>query len=465
MIQKRKQLLCIAAAMSLMCGCSSKAYSILPLAGNAQQETEAGDGEGAKQESDEDTGEHQETEKAGEMKGREVKSGETEAAFPEITVIDTLPAVDETIPRELTPLPSSEIINIMGTKEEKHPVRRADGTVAYENRTVTHVICHDHDVCFSIPDGGQTGYMDSGVRVKYLGERERQVISELDEKNVVGDDCEEFNESMAKTRQLIADGFLQDAFARYLSDFPELALEDKKLTLELYNAERTDRMEDDTSWWELDYRLYVELADGSRQSIATMDITKVFSWDDAHYRIWGYPNLMWELLEQPAEDMGETMLTVLPEGTFTDEASICEYMEQFASERQITWECTRESSAWYDYLVWKGEGGGYQYQIAVPVMNEDAGSWLIQAKIKTGAEKPQDCWNALSEFMQTFHANPYYYHVKKGDTLSDIAQIYLGSDDRYPLLADINGLANSDLIYEGQLIEIPLDMIGQVPQP
>lgn len=423
MLQKRWKL-CIAAVMFLLCGCTRKVYGVQPFDGGARQETEE--------------------------------------AFPEITVIDMLPAVDETVPRELVPLPSSEIINILDPEEEWQPVRQEDGTVSYGKRTVTHVICHDHDVCFIIPDGGQTGFMDSGVRVEYIGEREREVLRELDDKNVVGEDCKEFNEGMAKTRQLIADGFLQDAFTEYLSDFPELGLEDKKLTLELYRAERTDRMDDRTSWWELDYRLFVELADGGRQAIATMDITRVFlvqgeenTWDDAHYRIWGYPNLMWELLEQPEEDLGETMLTVLPEGTFTDEASIYGYMEQLASEMQIAWECSRESSVWYDYLVFQGEGGGYQYHIAVPVINGDAGSWLIQAKIKTGAGHPEACLDALAVFMETFHANPYCYHVKKGDTLSDIARIYLGSEGQYPLLAKVNGLADPDRILAGQWIEIP----------
>lgn len=96
----------------------------------------------------------------------------------------------------------------------------------------------------------------------------------------------------------------------------------------------------------MDYCLTAGLEDGSRLTLATMDIAKVFlvqgeenTWDDAHYRIWGYPSAMWELLEQPEEDQGETFLTVLPEGTFTDEESVFDYMEQYAEERQITWDC------------------------------------------------------------------------------------------------------------------------------
>ena len=445
--QKRK--LCIVAAMLILCGCAQGEDSALELAGSSQQ-----------------TEQQRETEGAGAAEDGREEIEETEnieTAFPQITVIDTLPEVDETVPNELTPLPSSEIMNIMGQEEAQLRIRQENGSFFNEQFNVYNVICHDHDVSFAMPEGGQIIWRGSGVSVRYIGVREQEIIKELDEKNVVGDYCWEFNEGIAKTRQLIAEGFLQDVFAKYLSEFPELQLEDKELTLELIYAGRTDRMEDNTSWWELDYGLIAELEDGSRLTLATMDITRVFlvqgeenTWDDTYYRIWGYPDSMWELLEQPQEDKGETLLTVLPEGTFTDEASIYDYMEQYAKERQITWECTRESGFWYDYLIWKGEGGGYQYRVAVPIMDEGAGSWLIQAQIKKGAERPEDCWQALSVFMQTFHANPYFYRVKEGDTLYGIAETYLEDGNSYPRLAGINRLADPDFIYEGQLIEIPV---------
>lgn len=444
-----KRQLCIVAATLILCGCAQGEGSTLELTESSRQ-----------------TEQQRETEGAGVAEDGREEIEETEnieTAFPKITVIDTLPEVDETVPNELTPLPSSEIMNIMGQEEAQLSIRQENGSFFNEQFNVYNVICHDHDVSFAMPEGGQIIWRGSGVSVRYIGVREQEIIKELDEKNVVGDYCWEFNEGIAKTRQLIAEGFLQDVFIKYLSEFPELQLEDKELTLELIYAGRTDRMEDNTSWWELDYGLIAELEDGSRLTLASMDITKVFlvqgeenTWDDTYYRIWGYPDSMWELLEQPQEDKGETLLTVLPEGTFTDEASIYDYMEQYAKERQITWECSRESGFWYDYLIWKGEGGGYQYRVAVPIMDEGAGSWIIQAQIKKGAERPEDCWHALSVFMQTFHANPYFYRVKEGDTLYGIAETYLEDGNSYPRLAGINRLADPDFIYEGQLIEIPV---------
>lgn len=437
-----KWMLGIGATLIILCGCSQKVDDASASANGSVQEEQ-----------------YTETDAA-----REASVTEGENTFPEIIVIDTLPEVDETIPREQTPLPSSEIMNMIGQKNIRQRIWWEDGTFSDELLSVHHVVCHDHDVSFAMPEDGQISWMGSGVSVQYIGEREREVLRKLDEKNVVGDDCKEFNESMAKTRQLIAEGFLQDEFVKYLSKFPELQLEGRELTLELFRAGRTDRIEDGTSWWELDYSLTTKLEDGSSIILATMDITRVFlvegeenTWDDTHYRIWGNPSAMWELLEQPAEDRGETFLTVLPEGTFTDEESIHDYMEQYARERKITWEYSRESSFWYDYLVWQGEGGGYQYRVAVPITDERTGNWLIQAVIKEGAEKPEDCFNALAVFMHTFHGNPYCYRVKEGDTLYGIAGTYLGDGSNYPCLAERNGIADPDFISIGQLIEIPVD--------
>lgn len=46
------------------------------------------------------------------------------------------------------------------------------------------------------------------------------------------------------------------------------------------------------------------------------------------------------------------------------------------------------------------------------------------------------------------------YTVKRGDTLSQIALTYLGSASKYQYLAQINGIANPNLIYVGQVIKL-----------
>lgn len=94
--------------------------------------------------------------------------------------------------------------------------------------------------------------------------------------------------------------------------------------------------------------------------------------------------------------------------------------------------------------------------MAVPITDKATGSWLIQAIIKKGADHPEYYQNALAVFMQTFHGNPYCYRVKEGDTMYGIAETYLEDGNFYPWLADINEIADPDLIYKGQLIEVPI---------
>lgn len=47
------------------------------------------------------------------------------------------------------------------------------------------------------------------------------------------------------------------------------------------------------------------------------------------------------------------------------------------------------------------------------------------------------------------------YTVKKGDTLSAIAQRELGAASRWPEIARLNAIPNFDLIYPGQVLRIP----------
>lgn len=52
------------------------------------------------------------------------------------------------------------------------------------------------------------------------------------------------------------------------------------------------------------------------------------------------------------------------------------------------------------------------------------------------------------------------YTVRNGDTLSAIAQRELGAASRWPEIANLNGLANPDLIYPGQELRMPGYGIG-----
>lgn len=47
------------------------------------------------------------------------------------------------------------------------------------------------------------------------------------------------------------------------------------------------------------------------------------------------------------------------------------------------------------------------------------------------------------------------YVVQSGDTLSGLAERFLGSSDRWKQIADANGIQNPDMISVGQKLEIP----------
>ncbi|MFT4200184.1 LysM peptidoglycan-binding domain-containing protein [Gordonia sp. (in: high G+C Gram-positive bacteria)] len=47
------------------------------------------------------------------------------------------------------------------------------------------------------------------------------------------------------------------------------------------------------------------------------------------------------------------------------------------------------------------------------------------------------------------------YTVVEGDTLWAIAERFLGDGDKFPQLAELNGIANPDLINVGQVIKLP----------
>ena len=50
---------------------------------------------------------------------------------------------------------------------------------------------------------------------------------------------------------------------------------------------------------------------------------------------------------------------------------------------------------------------------------------------------------------------PKVYTVQKGDTLYGIARKLYGDQRRYKDIAKLNGIANPDLIYVGQVLKIP----------
>ena len=63
--------------------------------------------------------------------------------------------------------------------------------------------------------------------------------------------------------------------------------------------------------------------------------------------------------------------------------------------------------------------------------------------------------SADREAAQQAGLNGEEYVVQSGDTLSGLAERFLGSADQWKQIADANGLQNPDMISVGQKLEIP----------
>lgn len=83
-------------------------------------------------------------------------------------------------------------------------------------------------------------------------------------------------------------------------------------------------------------------------------------------------------------------------------------------------------------------------------------------KAKVQAYMAQFAGSSGGTVQQPITGNNGTYTVKAGDTLSGIAETYLGSAARYPEIKSLNGLT-SDLIKVGQVLKLPVDGGASTP--
>lgn len=124
------------------------------------------------------------------------------------------------------------------------------------------------------------------------------------------------------------------------------------------------------------------------------------------------------------------------------------------ADQQINWKFYQEEDFWYDYMVCIGETSEYEIRMEIPLMPTGSGNWYMASRIRKEAQDKKLCSDTLSVMRQTFHAVPYEYIVREGNTLSGIVEKYLGDETEYPRLISENGITNPDLIYSGEKIII-----------
>lgn len=91
----------------------------------------------------------------------------------------------------------------------------------------------------------------------------------------------------------------------------------------------------------------------------------------------------------------------------------------------------------------------------------------MREEAEISAKEPEESLVLLlppqEEIELTCQRTEYFdYYVKKGDTLWNIAEQYLGNPQDYRRLAEWNAVENADLIYPGQLLRLPLEVTDTI---
>ena len=331
---------------------------------------------------------------------------------------------------------------------------------------------------FFVPDGGSRCFGVPNFSTEIYGEGEWERRQELEEIDLVGNDCKDFNSGIDATRELVNAGYLNEEISKLLGRFPEIDPYERDYTLQLVNAKTTLRQEDQTSWWDVDYALYTKADNGEDVMLVYVEIWRItlaqgeaWDWDDAHYRIDAAVENLWRLMEDPQKDQGEVWLQQIRGNSLSDEAAIKRFVEEQGAsllvpkgaDTRVEWEFCRQEEFYYDYLVWKGETVDYEVTLAIPLMEKQQEGYYLASRIRKEAENKSVCEHILSGMMQTFQGVPYLHVVKEGESLSKIAEKYMGTQEGYPRLKrydDTSGgevpFKNQNLIYPGQKIWMPV---------
>lgn len=391
------------------------------------------------------------------------KNKEQEQEFPLIQVID-----------DGAELPANQgytglVCNIKDTSSEVRLIRQLDGSFREEEVFTARL----NNVLFSVPEGGTRDFGVPIFSTENYSDEEKTARKQWHD--VVGGDSSDFNQGIDVARQMIMDGYFQKPLEKFLMHYPELNPAKREYVLHLMGGGRTDRASDNTSWWDLDYRLETTAENGELIPMAYIDVTRVFlaqgspvTYDDTHYRIWSAESAYWHLLEDPSQDLGKTWISQLPDEDFSTEEKILSYVEKKGgnfeyllppgADKDVDFTFHKEESIWYDYLVWSGATDTYDITLAIPLMEEGAGGWYLASRIKKQAANKEICRHTLSTMMQTFHAAPYVHVVKEGESLWSIYDKYITEAPYlYPFtyFIDYNFQNNPNLIYPGQIVRFP----------
>lgn len=366
-----------------------------------------------------------------------------------------------------------EITNMVDSDTDDVWLLQQDGKIRKVEGTAMHI----NTVKFFVPEGSSLCFGEPNFSTELFAEGEWEERQALEEDDLIGDDCEEFNGGIDVTRQLVASGYLDQEITRLLDRYPQIDPHDREYELRLVDAGTTFRQEDETSWWDVDYAMYTRADNGEELRLVYIDITRVTlsdgeeaSWYDAGYRIDVAVENLWQLIEDPTEDKGEVWLQQIRGDSFAGEDSVRQFVaEQGAGivlppgvyDDQIEWDCDRVETFYYDYLVFQGETADYAVALAVPLMEKQEEGYYLASRIRREAVDRTACQDTLGAMMQTFRGVPYLHVVREGESLSEIAEKYCGTQDAaaeirlYDEAAGKTAPLNTERISPGQKVTLP----------
>ena len=297
------------------------------------------------------------------------------------------------------------------------------------------------------------------------------------ENHEFSDICPAFNLGIDTVRRLVSEGYLNEQLTDYMNQFRKLDPYEQEYTLRLTDAGETLMESVQDRWWHVEYSLYTEADTGEELMLASVYIGRNLTKqgepqsDYAIYRIKPSMESIWQLMEDPAGDMGDVRLQKVEGDAFADEESVRRFVEEQGAafllpegvDMTIDWNCRRQEEYYYDYMIWQGETADYEITLAIPLMEKQDEGFYMASVIRKEAENKAACHHILSGMMQTFRGKKYLHVVKEGESLCKIAEKYMGSQDRYPLLWLYKGpdekmeiFADPNLIYPGQKVFVPL---------
>lgn len=333
-----------------------------------------------------------------------------------------------------------EMTNMIDSNTDTAWLVNQDGKTVQKEGTVIHI----NTVKFFVPDGSSRCFGVPNFSTELFADGEWEERRALEEYDLIGDECEEFNGGINVTRQLVKEGILNEEITKLLDRYPQINPHDRAYTLELVNAETVFRQEDETSWWEVDYSMSTRADNGEKIRLAYIDITRVTlsdgeeaSWYDAQYRIDVIVENLWQLIENPAEDKGEVWIQQIRGDSFADMESIQRFVEEQGAEivlpegvdKHIEWDAYKATAFYYDYAVFQGETADYTVTLAVPLMEKREEGYYLASRIRTEAVDKTACQDTLGAMMQTMRGVPYFHVVREGESLTEIAEKYCGTQE------------------------------------